>query len=100
LEAVLPLDHPVALEAANPVSPEARVKMDPRKVRAREDARVKGLLEGGPVAVIVLGGAHDLSASVRALAPRSESGVPAGHVQAVSAGQWGTLRRGPAVYSV
>src|SRR5262249_38565372 len=31
-----------------------------------------GLREGGPVAVLVLGGAHDLSASVRAVAPGAE----------------------------
>ena len=55
LETVLPLDDPVALEAANPFSPEGRVRLDPRKIRAREDATVKSLLEGGAVAVLVLG---------------------------------------------
>jgi hypothetical protein len=44
----------VALEEADPVSPEGKVRVDPRKARAREDAMVKSLLEGGPVAVIVL----------------------------------------------
>jgi hypothetical protein len=33
--------------------------------RAREDAQVKAALASGPVSVIVLGGGHDLSDSVR-----------------------------------
>jgi hypothetical protein len=34
---------------------------------------VRNLAEAGPVAVIVLGGAHDLSESVKRLAPGAES---------------------------
>jgi hypothetical protein len=39
---------------------------------AREDAMVRAALAVRPVVVIVLGGAHDLSGSVRRLAPGSE----------------------------
>jgi hypothetical protein len=39
-------------------------------MKAREDAIVKHALAGGePVVVIVLGGGHDLAASVRAVDP-------------------------------
>jgi hypothetical protein len=38
-------------------------------LQARQDAMVRAALEGGPVAVLVLGGAHDLSGAVRQLAP-------------------------------
>jgi hypothetical protein len=47
LEAVPPLDDPVALEG--------RVRMDPRKVRAREDATAQAPLEGGPAALTPFG---------------------------------------------
>jgi hypothetical protein len=37
-------------------------------VREREDAQVRAALGDGPLSVIVPGGAHDLSASVRRVA--------------------------------
>src|SRR5262249_55662902 len=68
IEAVLPLDDAELLDAARPVTPAGEVKAGAAKVRARQDARVKAVLQSGPVALIALGGAHDLAASVRALA--------------------------------
>jgi len=65
LEDVLPLEESETFEQANPISPSGGVKLDPVKIDARHDAQVKAVLMEGPVAVIVLGGAHDLSASVR-----------------------------------
>jgi Tfp pilus assembly protein PilO len=67
LEDVLPLEDAVALEKAKPISPSGGVKLDPVKLEARHDAQVKATMKEGPVAVIVLGGSHDLSASVRRL---------------------------------
>ncbi len=73
LEEALPLDDAVALEGANPVTPGGKVRLDPAKLRARQEAIVRGLAaQGVPCAVIVLGGAHDLSGSVRRLAPGCE----------------------------
>jgi hypothetical protein len=39
--------------------------LDPARVRARQAAMVRRALRAGPVAVLVLGGAHDLGAEVR-----------------------------------
>jgi len=73
IDEVLPLDDANLLDAANPVRPDGSVQPDPERVRTREDAQVKAILRRGGVAVIVLGGAHDLSASVRSARPeRSE----------------------------
>lgn len=65
LEDVLPLEGNGAMEQANPISPDGGVSFDVELIEARHDAQVKSVLNEGPVAVIVLGGAHDLSASVR-----------------------------------
>ena len=67
LEDVLPLEDAEALANAKPISPSGGVKLDPVKIEARHDAQVKALMKEGPVAVIVLGGAHDLSSSVQRL---------------------------------
>lgn len=67
LEDVLPLEDADALEKAKPISPSGGVKLDPVKIEARHDAQVKAVMKEGPVAVIVLGGAHDLSSSVQRL---------------------------------
>jgi hypothetical protein len=65
LEDVLPLEDAVALEKAKPISPSGGVKLDPVKLEARHDAQVKAMMKEGPVAVIVLGGSHDLTASIK-----------------------------------
>jgi hypothetical protein len=64
---VLPLEDQKLLEQAKPVRPDGSVKLDTKKVEARHDAQVKGAMESGPVSVLILGGSHDLSASVRKL---------------------------------
>jgi hypothetical protein len=71
LEEVLPPEEVETLDAAKPVQG-GFVKFDPVKLRAREEAMVRTVLHADlPVALIVLGGDHDLSASSRELAPRA-----------------------------
>ncbi len=67
LEDVLPLEDADALAKAKPISPSGGVRLDPVKIDARNDAQVNAVLKEGPVAVIVLGGAHDLRVSVQRL---------------------------------
>jgi hypothetical protein len=65
-QAVRPLDDAEALAAAAPR------KADAATLKAREDAIVRNALAGGePVVIVVLGGGHDLAASVRAADPHS-----------------------------
>ena len=63
----LPLDDEAALQAAKPVGPGGRVQVDAVNLEARHDVQVKAAMVSGPVTVLVLGGSHDLSASVRKL---------------------------------
>jgi hypothetical protein len=60
IEEILPLDDANLLDAVTPTS----AKLDSVKLKAREDAQVKAVLEKGGVGLIVLGGSHDLSESV------------------------------------
>lgn len=64
---VLPLDDEELLDQARPVTPDGKVQADPVKVEARHDGQVRNLHARGPFALIVLGGSHDLSESVRRL---------------------------------
>jgi hypothetical protein len=64
---LLPLDDRELLEQAKPVARDGKVLPDPARVEARHDGQVKATLESGPCSFIVLGGDHDLSASVRRL---------------------------------
>lgn len=57
---LLPLEDEVAFATARPVDG----VLDPVKTEAREDAQVKLLLDHGPFALVILGGAHDLSDNV------------------------------------
>ena len=50
---------------ARPIAKGGAVKADPGPVKARQEAQVKAALKSGPLAVIVLGGSHNLSQSVR-----------------------------------
>jgi hypothetical protein len=64
LDEVRPLDDAEALATADPR------KADAATLKARDDAIVRNALAGGePVVVVVLGGGHDLAASVRAADP-------------------------------
>jgi hypothetical protein len=65
IEEVLPLDDAELLEQAKPVTPDGRVKFDEEKLAARRDGIVMAVTAKAPFALIVLGGAHDLSESVR-----------------------------------
>ena len=67
LEDVLPLEDADALEKAKPISPSGVVKFDPQKLEIRHDAQVKAIMKQGSVAVIVLGGANDLTKSFQRL---------------------------------
>lgn len=64
IEEVLPLEDSVLHDHADPIT-DNKIKFDRDKVRAREDAQVKAVLDKGPFGLIILGGAHDLSDSVR-----------------------------------
>jgi len=66
IEQVLPLDDADLLDRAKPITPSG-VKLDREKVAAREDAQVKAVMAKGGFGLIVLGGSHDLSDSVRRL---------------------------------
>ncbi len=70
IEEVLALEDASLLEAANPIGPDGSVQQDPERVRAGQDAHVKAILHQGGVAAIILGGGHDLSASVGASSPK------------------------------
>jgi len=73
IDDVLPLDDGKLLDAANPVRPDGSVQLDPEGLRARQDAQVQAIVRREVVAVIILGGAHDLSPSIRSARPdRSE----------------------------
>ncbi len=63
LEEVLPLEEADKLEAAKPVLPSGEVRPDPTKIEARHDAQVRAAFKHGPFALVILGGAHDLSRS-------------------------------------
>jgi len=65
LEDMVPLEDAEAMEKAKPISPNGGVKLDPQKIKRRHDAQVKAVVKQGPVAVIILGGAHDLTASIK-----------------------------------
>jgi hypothetical protein len=63
LEEVLPLEDAEKLDEAKPITPSGEVKLNSAKVEARHDAQVWNALKYGPVAVVILGGAHDLTNS-------------------------------------
>lgn len=67
IEEVFPLDDADLMDQARPVTPAGKVRLEPDKVKAREDAQVGSALARGPFALVILGGAHDLSDSVRRL---------------------------------
>ena len=64
---VLPLDDATLLDAAEPVVADGKVSIDPAKDAKRREAMVKLALANDSVAVIVLGGSHDLSDTLRAV---------------------------------
>jgi len=68
LEAVLPLEDRDAFEDDSPVRPDGRVGKDAAKTARRNDAQVQAILKEGGFAVVMLGGLHDLSESIKRVA--------------------------------
>ncbi|MFT4559144.1 MAG: hypothetical protein ACI92S_004534 [Planctomycetaceae bacterium] len=66
ITAVVPADDAKAYEAANPVLADGRIVFDEKANKAREDAIVKRMMKASGTAVLVMGGAHDLSDNVPA----------------------------------
>jgi hypothetical protein len=67
---VAALDEEEALEEASPHWKGGRLRLDPGAIKAREEAMAKRLAAAGPLAVVLLGGAHDLTEATREHAPR------------------------------
>jgi hypothetical protein len=65
IEEVLALDDAKVLDEAKPISPGGRFRLAPAKLSARHDGQVKDALKDGPFTLTILGGAHDLTESVR-----------------------------------
>jgi hypothetical protein len=61
LQWVLPLADPKLPDAAKPQLHNGQIVPDSVAKAARQDALARTLLKGGPVAVAVLGGSHDLT---------------------------------------
>jgi hypothetical protein len=66
---VLPLDDPDTLDGADPRRTGGR--LDPARRRARQAAMVRRAVEAGPVAVLLLGGADDVSNCIPSPATRA-----------------------------
>ena len=64
IEEVLPLEDSLLHDEADPITG-SKIHFDRDKVRAREDAHVKAVLDKGPFGLVILGGSHDLGESVR-----------------------------------
>jgi hypothetical protein len=69
LAEVLPLDDADLLAAAGP---DKRGAIDADAAARRERAMVKNAFSAGPVAIIVWGGSHDLTAAIRAMGADAE----------------------------
>jgi hypothetical protein len=67
IEEILPLDDREVLDANMPFTPDGRLRLDPTKIEARHDAQVREALGRGSFALVILGGSHDLGASVNRL---------------------------------
>jgi hypothetical protein len=66
IKAIVPAEDAKAYKAANPLKPDGTIVFDEKVNEAREDAIVRNLMNASGTAVIVLGGAHDLSDNVSA----------------------------------
>jgi hypothetical protein len=62
---LLPLDDAKLLEEAKPIAPAGRFHLDAAKLSARHAGQVQAALKGGAFALVLLGGAHDLTDNVR-----------------------------------
>jgi hypothetical protein len=64
---VAPLDTAALLDAANPVK-DGVMAPDPAANAKRERGMISNVLNGGPVVVLICGGAHDLKSAIREIA--------------------------------
>ena len=67
LAEVLPSEDESVYEQANPLTGDGQLRFDSRANGARQVAIVRRLLDSGSLAVVILGGDHDLSEQVRQL---------------------------------
>lgn len=65
----LPLEDAGRLTDADPLRPDGKLRSNPAAEKAREDAMAKRLLATGPVAIVVLGGDHDLEDNLKKFLP-------------------------------
>jgi hypothetical protein len=65
LAEVLPLEDAKALDEPKPVFVDGKAMFEPAKVARRREAMVERALRSDAVAVIILGGGHDLTDAVR-----------------------------------
>ncbi|KAA0134446.1 hypothetical protein V6x_51730 [Gimesia chilikensis] len=65
LNSVLPLENAETFEAANPAGKDGKIRFDKEAEEKREDEMIKNLLKGQGIKVVVLGGGHDLSGSIK-----------------------------------
>lgn len=66
IKAVIPAEDAKAFAAANPVQADGRIVFDEKTNEVRENTIVKRMIKASGTAVLVLGGAHDLSDNVPA----------------------------------
>lgn len=66
IEKVMPLEDSVLHDKSDPITGN-KIRFDRDRVKAREDAQVKAVLDKGPFGLVILGGSHDLSESVSRL---------------------------------
>jgi len=67
IENVLPMEDAEALEKANPITPDSKVRLEQAKTTERHDAIVKNALKSSLVCLMILGGEHDLTESINRL---------------------------------
>lgn len=67
IEEVLPIEDAEALEKANPITRDNKVRLEQAKITERHDAIVRNALKSGPLCLMILGGEHDLTESVNRL---------------------------------
>lgn len=65
LQTILPAEDSAVFKAANPVQPDVAVDIDREAEERCEDAIVRNLMKADGVAVIILGGGHDLSDNIK-----------------------------------
>ena len=65
LKSVLPLEKAEALEDANPIGNDGKIRFDEKAEEKREDEMLKILLKGQGISIILLGGSHDLTDNMK-----------------------------------